>query len=1115
MTIQSLFFDRPIRTKVSAAIFLVILGISVFNVVFFPSLQKKVALEGMKTKAETVGRMLTYNLVPAVDFDDRQSVKEMVQGAFQDRDLSSVVVFRSQFDDTLIFQPDSLVDGRRRLLHLPVDTASGVFGRDEQLRVTFPIKAGQRVLGALMLSFDLRPLKAEIAQNRMVILGLNLLVLILGMGVASYLSGLLTKPVRRLTDVAIKVAEGEWGIQVPAVYSDEVGILARTFNRMSTGLSEYKRKLEEYSRTLEDRVEERTSKLRRANEELASDEATITRMLGDLNVVNRELTQTKNQMESIFKSVVDRAIITINTEGAITFYSNSSELVFGYEASEVVGKKWIHDFFPPENDFLSILLEHTREAGIYKGETELRRRTEEIFPATVTITPLKGEGGGLNGYTLMMEDITQKKKTEQNIRLLSLAVESATDGAMVVDLNGRIVFVNRSHARMHGYEPYEMIGKSQQDFYPRCYWSVVDQKLQQLHAEGSWTGEFQESKKDGSTFPAQISASLIKNPEGKPVGVLAICSDVSEKKKMEREIVQRNRELSALNTIASTVSQTLHLQEILDRSLITMSELTGSRSGWVFLIDRDQKDRMRLVAHRGLSKRFAEDETNLSHDECLCWKVVRTKQPRLVDLSLCPRLRRSGGHEEGMRCHVAIPLRSKDEVLGIMNLSWQSGNSLPTREQEFFSSVGNEIGIAVDNALLFEDVEKTKEELQKLNRELEVASQVKSEFLANTSHELRTPLNSIIGFLGLILDGYCVNSEEEKEFLHNALQSAKHLLSIINDVLDLAKIEAGKMEVDLGEVELRTLFEEVHSLTKVQAQKKKLKLSFVYEDQPNPKAYADSGKLTQVMINLVGNAIKFTDKGEVVVRSRTQEEKGNILVEVEDTGIGIPAGIQDQLFEKFRQVDGSSTRKHGGTGLGLTISRNLVEMMGGKIQLQSWGKGKGTRVFFTVPIYRQTQDGISLHQPQKNQEKGSEEKDTLVLIAEDDPVFSQYLDQLLQTEGFTVISAQTADDAVALAKDLRPKIIILDFSFPQKAGGQLKDGRQVIETLAKDPSTKDTPVLVITGQDLDLVKTELSGLGDDCVSQVFPKPVQSELLIQKIRSLSKKDRQETVECRAE
>lgn len=1103
MRIQSFFLNWPIRTKIAAVILLILLGISAFGFIFFPIQDKRLALERMKTREENTARMLGYHLGATSDLNYR-SIEKLVGVAFQDKDLLFVRIERFQYKDTLLFQQNRSNQGGQKPILVSADSTVKILTYEDQFYVKSPIKKGEETLGRLMLGFSLRNFQKEMVKSRKLFFGLNLLIQIMGILIAYYLVGLLTKPILNIATAADCLTAGEWGVQVPVKGSDEIGILGNMFNRMSENLKEYKDKLKEYSRTLEKKVELRTAELHKVNQELVVNEKTINRMLKDLNLVNRELSQTKNQLENIFRSVVDRAIITINTQGRVTFYSKSSELIFGYEAEEVVNKRWVQEFFSRDNDFVFILLEHTREAGIYKGEAELIRRSKQSFPAIVTITPLKGKDGTLTGYTIIVEDITEKKKTEENIRLLSLAVESATDGVAVTDLEGRIVFVNSSLAQMHRCRPDEMVGKLFNSFFSDTYWELLEQVFEQIYADGNWTGELELSRKDETNFPAQISTSLVKNPQGKPLGILAICSDISEKKKMEQEILRSNRELSALNTIATTVNQTLNLQEILHQSLKVILELTHCTAGWISLADRENKNKMKLMTHQGLSQGIVEDEWRSPQDECLCWKVIESKQPQLIDAIHCPQFEKCSFHMGKLLSYIAIPLRSKDEVLGVMSLGWGFETDFSEREREFFSSVGNEIGISVDNALLFEDVEKARKKLQKLNRKLEEASQIKSEFLANTSHELRTPLNSIIGFLGLVLDGYCMNREEEREFLRNAQKSAEHLLSIINDVLDLAKIEAGRMEMELGEVDLRSLFEEVHSLAQVQAQQKKIKVNFVYENHPSPKVWADSGKLRQVVVNLVGNAIKFTEEGEIIVRSKIQEEKGNVFIQVEDTGVGIPRSMQEKLFEKFRQVNGSSTRKHGGTGLGLTITKNLVEMMGGRIKLESQGERKGTRVSFTVPIYRETENRESLHLKAGYGKINGNRQDSLALIVEDDPLFAGWLEKLLQTEGFATVLARTADDGVTLAKEINPQIVFLDFSLPQKMGGQLKNGKQIIQILHKDPATQDIPIIIITGQDFCSVKEELSTGESDLVPLILSKPVTSEILLQEIRSISKK-----------
>ncbi|HBE37056.1 MAG TPA: histidine kinase, partial [Cyanobacteria bacterium UBA11368] len=255
------------------------------------------------------------------------------------------------------------------------------------------------------------------------------------------------------------------------------------------------------------------------------------------------------------------------------------------------------------------------------------------------------------------------------------------------------------------------------------------------------------------------------------------------------------------------------------------------------------------------------------------------------------------------------------------------------------------------------------EELKEARQQAEESSRLKSEFLANTSHELRTPLNGMIGFLKLILEGMAEDPEEQQEFIQEAYRSALHLLNIINDILDIAKIEAGKMELELGSVKLKELFDRVDDFARTQAQQKNLSLRFQLPSAHDDViVYGNYQRLLQVMLNLVGNAIKFTHEGGVTITAEVQKKKvlfkdqelpGMVVVRVADTGIGVSLEKQDRLFQKFTQVDGGLNRKYGGTGLGLTISQKLVETMGGQVNFYSMGEGLGSTVTFTVPLYQE------------------------------------------------------------------------------------------------------------------------------------------------------------------
>ncbi len=287
-------------------------------------------------------------------------------------------------------------------------------------------------------------------------------------------------------------------------------------------------------------------------------------------------------------------------------------------------------------------------------------------------------------------------------------------------------------------------------------------------------------------------------------------------------------------------------------------------------------------------------------------------------------------------------------------------------EIDLVADLADQVGTAIAHATLYKD-------LQEAIVQAEEASRLKSQFLANTSHELRTPLNGIIGFLKLVLEGMADDPEEQNEFIEEAHKSAIHLLNLINDILDLAKIEAGKMELDFSPVRLEELMKDLEDFIQNQAEQKNL--SFMIETPSTRDSivvYGNYQRLLQILLNLAGNAIKFTHEGGVTVSAEIQRKKvkfhnqefpGSVKVQVADTGIGVSLEKQDRLFQSFSQVDGSRTRQYGGTGLGLAISQRLIEAMGGVVNFYSMGEGLGSTVTFTVPLY---QEPVMISNPEES-----------------------------------------------------------------------------------------------------------------------------------------------------
>jgi signal transduction histidine kinase len=294
----------------------------------------------------------------------------------------------------------------------------------------------------------------------------------------------------------------------------------------------------------------------------------------------------------------------------------------------------------------------------------------------------------------------------------------------------------------------------------------------------------------------------------------------------------------------------------------------------------------------------------------------------------------------GHRTTLGVPLLREGVAFGTIQLRRTQAKAFTDKQIELLKSFADQAVIAIENVRLFD-------EIQEKSRQLAEASQHKSQFLANMSHELRTPLNAILGYTELILDNIYGNTPDKmREVLERIERNGRHLLGLINDVLDLSKIEAGQLVLALGDYSLKNVVQTVFST--VEALAKEKNLAFKVEMPPDmPNGHGDERRLIQVLLNLVGNAIKFTDEGEIVIKA--SNANGSFEVAVRDTGPGISERDQAKLFQQFQQADNSITRKKGGTGLGLAISKRIIEMHGGRIWVESRA-GQGSTFAFTLPV---------------------------------------------------------------------------------------------------------------------------------------------------------------------
>ena len=391
-----------------------------------------------------------------------------------------------------------------------------------------------------------------------------------------------------------------------------------------------------------------------------------------------------------------------------------------------------------------------------------------------------------------------------------------------------------------------------------------------------------------------------------------------------------------------------------------------------------------------------------------------------------------------------------------------------------------------------EDLTVNNEKLLKAREEAHNANQAKSQFLANMSHELRTPLNAVIGLTEMLKED--AEDDENEDYLepldriHNA---SKHLLTLINDILDLSKIEAGKIELFEEEFNLPKMVEDVIETSRPLAEKNDNRIE-IRMDQDLDSIYADETRVRQIILNLISNACKFTEKGEVhiEVRKILEVETDLIEISVRDTGIGLSEEQQQKLFQAFTQADSSTTRKYGGTGLGLTITRQLSRLMGGDVTVES-ELGKGTK--FTASLRLKRSDASTSDQvlparpkPEFSKEDGSSRK---ILIIDDDPTVRELMRRQLERDGFEVHSASDGKEGITKAREIKPDLITLDILMPDL------DGWSVLRSLKADPEVSSIPVVMASILD---EKNKGFSLG---AADYLSKPLERERLIGSIRNL--------------